>query len=704
MPKSGRPLTPRKMGASRRNNTHRNGHLDVDDDAVPADVPGSDHEKPQATQLQVIAKGKRSSEEGLHQRRSTMSVQFDPRPPLIITPKTPVADDDAARNIFARQSTSKEGEEDDPTGKLFAMGKSSPRSRILKLVVILALPTAVVFVQCGLMISRAVQRTTLHSEAISGVLYLQEATNLISSLEQERRALTISLTKNSTRIPQDEFILAINKTDTAIAHYFAALIPESARDVQAKLWSRPSLRHANQTLRFTDLRWYSNTIRDLLGLIPKNILLTSDDVGLLWKELVSLELLALIKNNLMLQQDLTIALLSIRNSADTESIRGLAENRSEIQILFKLSLKYSDLSNSRDTNVSLLMSDASLLSKLDYIDHLLDDATNSSTSGIQLAPYITLPDAMDLTNSILDIIDALAYDCFDRINQTSKNQAAIVYNENALAFAILAVVSLVFPVLGAVYIRSVSTMSEVISAYAGDMMVKSAELSFEKKRTDTLLVQMLPQAVAQCLVNNQPVPTESFDSVSVYFSDIVDFDSLAATYEPLELIDLLNTLYTIFDTEIDNYDVYKVETIGDAYMVASGLPNRNGNRHAGELASLALCLMSTATTFELPSHRGRQLLLRIGIHSGPCVACVIGLKMPRYCLFGDTVNTASRMESSGKALRIHVSSSTKEILDELQYFHCISRGHIEVKGKGSMHTWWVVGRDGLDFRIDLAET
>uniref|UniRef100_A0A8D2PWT8 Guanylate cyclase n=1 Tax=Zosterops lateralis melanops TaxID=1220523 RepID=A0A8D2PWT8_ZOSLA len=213
----------------------------------------------------------------------------------------------------------------------------------------------------------------------------------------------------------------------------------------------------------------------------------------------------------------------------------------------------------------------------------------------------------------------------------------------------------------------------------------------EKRKAENLLYQILPHSVAEQLKRGETVRAEAFDSVTIYFSDIVGFTALSAESTPMQVVMLLNDLYTCFDAIIDNFDVYKVETIGDAYMVVSGLPVRNGKLHAREIVRMALALLEAVKTFKIRHRPNDQLHLRIGIHTGPVCAGVVGLKMPRYCLFGDTVNTASRMESNGQALKIHVSSATKEVLDEFGCFELELRGDVEMKGKGKMRTYWLLG-------------
>ncbi|CAI5443488.1 unnamed protein product [Caenorhabditis angaria] len=224
---------------------------------------------------------------------------------------------------------------------------------------------------------------------------------------------------------------------------------------------------------------------------------------------------------------------------------------------------------------------------------------------------------------------------------------------------------------------------------------RTKELTNEKKKADILLGKMLPKQVAERLKMGQTVEPEGFDSVTVMFSDVVKFTQLAAKCSPFQVVNMLNDLFSNLDTIIENHGVYKVESIGDGYLCVSGLPTRNGYAHIKQIIDMSLEFMNFVRNFKIAHLPREKVELRIGVNSGPCVAGVVGLSMPRYCLFGDTVNTASRMESNGKPSHIHLSSAANSLLN-LQYpgkYCSFSRGEVIIKGKGVMETFWVAEKN-----------
>uniref|UniRef100_A0AAQ4S2J2 Guanylate cyclase n=1 Tax=Gasterosteus aculeatus aculeatus TaxID=481459 RepID=A0AAQ4S2J2_GASAC len=244
-------------------------------------------------------------------------------------------------------------------------------------------------------------------------------------------------------------------------------------------------------------------------------------------------------------------------------------------------------------------------------------------------------------------------------------------------------------------IDSMLRMLEQYSSNLEDLIrERTDELEVERNKTDKLIGQLLPKSVAQALKKGKPVQPEHYSDCTLYFSDIVGFTTISALSEPIEVVDLLNDLYTMFDAIIATHDVYKVETIGDAYMVASGVPNRNGNRHAGEVANMSLDILHSIAAFKIKHMPEIKVKIRIGLHSGALVAGVVGHTMPRYCLFGDTVTTASHMEASGLPYRIHISLNTVKVLTSLKVGYHIDTRKAQVKG--TVDTYWLMGREGFD--------
>lgn len=211
---------------------------------------------------------------------------------------------------------------------------------------------------------------------------------------------------------------------------------------------------------------------------------------------------------------------------------------------------------------------------------------------------------------------------------------------------------------------------------------QSLLLSEEKKKSEALLLNVLPESVANRLLSGERTIADYFDNVSVLFADIEGFTSLSRRLNPHDLVQLLNRIFSHFDALAGILGLEKIKTIGDAYMVGAGLPSPVAD-HAQRCFEMALGMLRILD--EENKEVAEPLKLRIGIATGPVVAGVIGQNKFIYDLWGDTVNTASRMESSGVAGEIHITETTKKALGDVAQF--VDRGEIEIKGIGRMTTY-----------------
>ena len=215
-------------------------------------------------------------------------------------------------------------------------------------------------------------------------------------------------------------------------------------------------------------------------------------------------------------------------------------------------------------------------------------------------------------------------------------------------------------------------------------------LRAEQENSEQLLLNVLPEPIAERLKQEQSAIADYFDCATILFSDIVGFTPLSARMSPIKLVNLLNRMFSQFDQLADRYRLEKIKTIGDAYMVAGGLPVTRPD-HAEAVADMALDMQAAMKNFQ--EEIDENLQIRIGINTGPVVAGVIGIKKFIYDLWGDTVNVASRMESSGIPGRIQVTGDTYQRLKDKYLFEM--RGEVAVKGKGEMTTYWLLGRKSI---------
>ena len=228
----------------------------------------------------------------------------------------------------------------------------------------------------------------------------------------------------------------------------------------------------------------------------------------------------------------------------------------------------------------------------------------------------------------------------------------------------------------------------VVSAVAMMLLVTFARgRDTAQARVEALLLNVLPAEVAERLQSDPGSIADHFDEASILFADVVDFTPLSSRLDARDVVDLLDRLFTTFDDLVDRYEVEKIKTIGDAYMVAAGVPRKRAD-HAQALAGLALEMRECAHTC-LQEPDAHDLRLRIGISSGPVVAGVIGRRRFLYDLWGDTVNMASRMESHGAPDVIQMTRSTWELVRD--DFVTEPSGFVDVKGKGDVETWRLIG-------------
>jgi adenylate cyclase len=232
-------------------------------------------------------------------------------------------------------------------------------------------------------------------------------------------------------------------------------------------------------------------------------------------------------------------------------------------------------------------------------------------------------------------------------------------------------------------------MFTLLAVFASQRNEALAALRVEQAKAENLLLNILPRSIADKLkAQTQPI-ADQFGSASILFADVVDFTPWAERLPPGDVVGYLDHLFSHFDELAERYGLEKIKTIGDCYMVAAGVPTPRPD-HARALALMALDMLQAMRSDDEVGHLGLEL--RVGINSGPVVAGVIGRKRFLYDLWGDAVNTASRMESHGAAGRIQITRATYELLaDE---FECEPRGTISVKGKGEVEVWYLIGPRG----------
>ncbi|HBE16182.1 MAG TPA: hypothetical protein DEG17_20645 [Cyanobacteria bacterium UBA11149] len=326
----------------------------------------------------------------------------------------------------------------------------------------------------------------------------------------------------------------------------------------------------------------------------------------------------------------------------------------------KMELMYQAAQRLRDRiSVSAKLDTIERTQGLKYLDNYLSVARDIVKLDGEIQEKIRKFDeqAEALSNKLVDIANAEAKRTYSIIALTSR--AATILLIVAVAIAIIAAVTI-----------------------ARQFASALRNLAIEQAKSERLLLNILPEPIAKRLKREELTIADHFSEVTVLFADIVGFTELASNTSPIELVEILNEIFSEFDRLTEIHSLEKIKTIGDAYMVVGGLPMPMPN-HAEAIAQMALDMQTVIKQF--CQETGKTFNIRIGINTGPVIAGIIGTKKFIYDLWGDTVNIASRMESHGLPGRIQVTEDTYKLLKN--YYRFEERGRIQVKGKGEMNCY-----------------
>ncbi len=260
-----------------------------------------------------------------------------------------------------------------------------------------------------------------------------------------------------------------------------------------------------------------------------------------------------------------------------------------------------------------------------------------------------------------------------------------------LAYLFTAILGVVLPAQIEPLYEGVGSSGQIVETLLGATSFVFAGMAyFVRQRdrfqteSDDLLHNILPDSIARRLKTDKTMIADDYESASVLFADVVGFTPMSALLSPPELVGLLNDVFTVFDGFVEELGLEKIKTVGDEYMVASGVPLARPD-HARAIAELALRIRDYTAANQFDGH---DIVMRIGINSGPVVAGIVGTHKFAYDLWGDVVNTASRMESEGIPGSIQITPATYELIRDR--FECVPRGVIPVKGKGDMETYLLI--------------
>jgi len=512
----------------------------------------------------------------------------------------------------------------------------------------------------------------------------------ITNMQRERSEVAFHIFTNGTKTLGLNLTQRFKITDEAFEKMVWPTIKQSENTEMFKSKLRYQIRHGDFRLRISQdeediqsvLDWYNRVDAVFLDHLSQDIRGTNSSA--VWRYLIAY------KNLLRSIENIGIAVVyGIRYYA-----QGNISQDQYIQFIRHdtLGFEYLDQSKNFAPQVGKDYERIKKETNFSLIETSREDVLNQkkkNPDANEAFEYYAV--TFDYTEKLRNVLIGLR----KRLVETVESELKTANQQQALGIAILLLVLIISPII----IFLVRNATATIHIFSLTLSTKEQELVQEKQKMDDLLFLTLPLTIAKDIQSKKRIKAINIQNVSILFSDLMDFTDLYSDSTPCEMMMMLNSYYKMLDDSLSKYSVYKMNCVNDSHMIVGGLPPAENDQHCVQIANLALKIFNNANRFVV-SHRPYEgLKLRAGFHTGDVIAGVqcVGIKMPRYRLFGETAKFAALLNSTGEAMKIHISLETKILLDSIGGYILEPRGLIMVDGHDQRETFWLTGREEESF-------
>ncbi|XP_067658293.1 uncharacterized protein [Haliotis asinina] len=569
--------------------------------------------------------------------------------------------------------------------------------QLLKTISIVIIPVAVLTALIGNTFFHTFTRYVQSFGIRATLLYSVELGTVIHSLQEERdiSALYLSSIEEKTK---SLLLRRYPETDKSLEKLTfwttgpTLVLPEfQSKDKFLSYLNRHryELDTLNQSVTM-ELEMYTSLISVFISWLYDAV--TEDHSGAIWRSLVAYQEVIVAKEYMGLERALGTVFYATGRFPSREAHLWFSESQDVTNATFLSARRYSGLVHAlyeKNIHGNEML--------LDVLGRMRAEIRRNDLKGkgsVKMAQWW-----FNNMTMYMDLLLTTQTDLSEEITQIMDEGQIYTFNRVMGISFVLACVFILCPVI----IYTMYSLTNELQQYSTTLTQRARALDKEQKRTEMLFYQMIPKSVAEKMKQNEIVGAEHYSEATILFSDIQGFTLITARSSPLQVVNMLNSLYLCFNERIDKYDVYTVETIGDAYMIVSGIPNRNDHSHAAEIGKMALDIMGNVSQLEIPHLPGTKFKLRVGCHTGPCLAAVVGPTMPRYCLFGNTISIGAKMESLGKRSMIHISPTTHDALHLTGGFVTVEREDRVAKDDwqlktafgGRIKTYWLTGHEDI---------